>query len=176
MRLSRPARRAHLVIHVVASAGWLGLGVGLLALGVTANTTASPAAVEASVRAMKLLADRLVLPFALLTLTSGLVLSLGTPWGLARHRWVRTKFWLTLATTTATAFALRPGVDAAAAAVTAGHPLPDGGDVLVGPVVSLSAYVLVTVISVLKPWGPTRRGRCPRAGARGPGRGEPARV
>ncbi|MFD8521198.1 DUF2269 domain-containing protein [Streptomyces capillispiralis] len=178
MRLSRPARRAQLVIHVVASAGWLGLGVGLLALGVTANTTASPAAVEASVRAMKLLADRLVLPFALLTLTltSGLVLSLGTPWGLARHRWVRTKFWLTVATTTATAFALRPGVDAAAAAVTAGHPLPDGGDVLVGPVVSLSAYVLMTVISVLKPWGPTRRGRRLRAGARGPGRGEPARV
>ncbi|CAM5474912.1 hypothetical protein SHIRM173S_08779 [Streptomyces hirsutus] len=63
---------------------------------------------EVSVRAMKLFADRLMVPLALLTLTSGLVLSLGTPWGLARHRWVYTKFWLTLATTTATVFALRP--------------------------------------------------------------------
>ncbi len=60
-------------------------------------------------RAMKLFADLLLLPVAFLTLLSGLVLALGTSWGLARHRWVWTKFWLTLATTTATAFALRPG-------------------------------------------------------------------
>ncbi|GGP60442.1 DUF2269 domain-containing protein [Streptomyces calvus] len=165
VKLSRPARRAHLVIHVTASAGWLGLTVGLLALGVTATTTGSPAAVEASVRAMKLFADWLLLPLALLTLGSGLVLSLGTPWGLARHRWVVTKFWLTLATTAATAFALRPGVDAAVAAAAAGHPLPDGGDVLAGPVVSLSAYLFMTAVSILKPWGLTRRGRRLRAAA-----------
>lgn len=176
VKLSRPARRAHLVIHVIASAGWLGLTVGLLALGVTANTTGSSAVVEASVRAMKLFADWLLLPLALLTLTSGLVLSLGTPWGLARHRWVWTKFWLTLATTAATAFALRPGVNAAAAAVSAGHPLPDGDDVLFGPVVSLSAYLFMTAISILKPWGPTRRGRRLREAGRRPRRAEPARV
>ncbi|GAA3494765.1 membrane protein [Streptomyces prasinosporus] len=175
VKLDRPARRALLAVHVVASASWLGLTLGLLALGVTANTSASAAAVEASVRTMKLFADLLLLPVAFLTLLSGLVLSLGTPWGLARHRWVWTKFWLTLATTTATAFALRPGVDAAATAVAAGHPLPDGGDVLMGPVVSLSAYVFMTVISILKPWGPTRRGRRLRAAARPSGTAEPAR-
>jgi hypothetical protein len=115
---------------------------------------------------MRLFADWLLLPVAFLTLLSGLVLSLGTPWGLARHRWVCTKFWLTLATTTATVFALRPGVNSAVAAVAAGGPLPDAGDVLFGPVVSLSAYVFMTVISVLKPWGLTRRGRRFRAPAR----------
>lgn len=176
VELSRPARRAHLVIHVVASAGWLGLTAGLLALGITANTTGEPAAVEASVRAMKLFADWLLLPIAFLTLAGGLVLSLGTPWGLARHRWVWTKFWLTLATVTATALALRPGVNAAADAVSAGHALPDGGDVLFGPVVSLTAYVFMTVISVLKPWGLTRRGRRLRAAARRPASAGPARV
>ena len=72
VKLSRPARRAHLVIHVLASAGWLGLTVGLLALGVTANTSGSAAVVEASVRAMKLFADWLLLPTAFLTLLSGL--------------------------------------------------------------------------------------------------------
>lgn len=163
LKLSRPARRATLIVHVAASAGWLGLTLGLLALGITATTTGSAVTVEASVRAMKLFADWLLLPVAFLTLLSGLLLSLGTPWGLARHRWVCTKFWLTLATTTATAFALRPGVNSAVAAVTAGGPLPDTGDVLFGPVVSLSAYVFMTVISVLKPWGPTRRGRRLRA-------------
>ncbi|MBZ6109195.1 MULTISPECIES: hypothetical protein [Streptomyces] len=155
-KLSRPARRGLLVVHVVASASWLGLTLGLLALGATAATTASPTAVEASVRSMKLFADWLLLPLALLTLTSGVVLALGTQWGLARHRWVFTKFWLTSATTVATVLALRPGVNSAVAAVAAGN-------VLAGPVVSLSAYVFMTVISLLKPWGPTRRGRRERA-------------
>ncbi len=170
VKLSRPARRVSLVVHVVASAGWLGLSLGLLALGVTAATTASPVAVEAGVRAMKLFADWLLLPLAFLTLVSGVVLALGTPWGLARHRWVFTKFWLTLATTTATVFALRPGVNAAVTEVAAGGTLPDAGDVLFGPVVSLSAYFFMTVISLLKPWGLTRRGRRLRAAAAPAGR------
>ncbi|MEU0176059.1 DUF2269 domain-containing protein [Streptomyces massasporeus] len=158
-KLNRRSRRAALVVHVTVSACWLGLTLGLLALGISAATTGSPATAEASVRAMKLFADWLLLPVAFLTLLSGLLLSLGTKWGLARHRWVYTKFWLTLATTTATVFALRPGVNSAVTAVAAGGPLPDAGDVLFGPVVSLSAYVFMTVISVLKPWGKTRRGR-----------------
>ncbi|KJK34980.1 membrane protein [Streptomyces variegatus] len=161
--MGRSARRTALVVHVVSAAGWLGLTLGLLTLGITAATTGSTATVEASVRAMKLFADWLLLPVAFLTLLSGLLLSLGTVWGLARYRWVYTKFWLTLATTTATVFALRPGVDSAVTAVAAGGRLPDAGDVLFGPVVSLSAYVFMTVISVLKPWGRTRRGTRLRA-------------
>ncbi|WP_461067357.1 DUF2269 domain-containing protein [Streptomyces pseudoechinosporeus] len=168
MKLTRPVRRATLVVHVAASACWLGLTLGLLVLGVTATTTGSAVTVEASVRAMKLFADWLLLPLAFLTFLSGLVLSLGTPWGLARHRWVYTKFWLTLATMTATVFALRPGVNSAVAAVSAGGPLPDVSEVLAGPIVSLSAYVFMTVISVLKPWGLTRRGQNLRKAARKP--------
>lgn len=176
VKLSRPARRVSLVVHVVASAGWLGLSLGLLALGATAATTASAVTVEASVRGMQLFADWLLLPLAFLTLSSGVVLALGTPWGLARHRWVYTKFWLTLATATATVFALRPGVNSAVAAVAAGESLPDAGDVLFGPVVSLSAYVFMTVISLLKPWGPTRRGRRLRAAAGSGGHGHRTRT
>ncbi|MEV5978818.1 DUF2269 domain-containing protein [Streptomyces sp. NPDC052114] len=159
MKLSRPARRATLVVHVVGAAGWLGLTLGLLALALPAVTTESPGSIEASVRSMKVFTDWLVLPLALLTLLSGLLLSLGTPWGLARHRWVYAKFWLTLATTVASAFSLRPGVDATAATVAAGDPLTDPSGLIAGPIVSLSAYLFMTVISVLKPWGLTRRGR-----------------
>ncbi|MCF3118484.1 DUF2269 domain-containing protein [Streptomyces arenae] len=159
MKLSRPARRATLVVHVVGAAGWLGLTLGLLALALTAITTESPTSIEAAVRSMKVFTDWLVLPLALLTLLSGLLLSLGTPWGLARHRWVYAKFWLTLATTAASAFSLRPGINATAATVAAGDPLTDPSGLIAGPIVSLSAYVFMTVISVLKPWGLTRRGR-----------------
>ncbi|MFF5533019.1 DUF2269 domain-containing protein [Streptomyces cinerochromogenes] len=172
MKLSRPARRASLVVHVAASASWLGLTLGLLALGVTATTTGSAVTAGASVRAMKLFADWLLLPLAFFTFLSGVLLSVGTPWGLARHRWVSTKFWLTLAATAATAFALRPGLDSAVADITAdtaaGGPPPGPGDLLPGPVVSLSAYLFMTVISVLKPWGLTRRGRNHRTASRAP--------
>ncbi|WP_030780126.1 hypothetical protein [Streptomyces sp. NRRL S-920] len=159
MKLSRPARRATLVVHVVGAACWLGLTLGLVALALTAITTDSAVAVEAAVRSMKVFADWLVLPLALLTLGSGLLLSLGTQWGLARHRWVYTKFWLTLATTTASAFALRPGVDDSVRTVASGHPVADTTGLLAGPLVSLSAYLFMTVLSVLKPWGLTRRGQ-----------------
>ncbi|MCX2179133.1 DUF2269 domain-containing protein [Streptomyces sp. SKN60] len=151
--LQRPVRRALLVVHVAVSVAWLGLSLGLLTLGLTAYTTQDPSLTQAAYRAMKVFADWLLAPVALVTFGSGLVLSLGTPWGLARHRWVWIKFWLTLATAAATIFALRPEIAHAAAA-----GVPDSS--LVGaPVVSTTAYLFMTAISVLKPWGLTRRGR-----------------
>ncbi|MER6995328.1 DUF2269 domain-containing protein [Streptomyces sp. NPDC000410] len=157
--LKRPARQAILVVHVCASAGWLGLSLGLLGLSSAAAASGSPAVAEASYRSMALFANWLMIPIALLTLGSGLVLSLGTPWGLARYRWVWTKFWLTLITTTLTTFSLRPGVNAAADEAAAGIPVQDPTGLLAAPIVSLSAYLFMTAISVLKPWGMTRRGR-----------------
>lgn len=81
---NRPTRRMCPVVHVAASAAQLGLSPGLLTLGVTAAATGSEPA--GSERAMKLFADWLMLPVALLTLAGGLVPALGTEWGLTRHR------------------------------------------------------------------------------------------
>jgi hypothetical protein len=108
---------------------------------------------------MKVFTDWLVIPVGWVTLLSGLVLSLGTKWGLARHRWVYTKFWLNLVTLTASIFALRPGVNDAVATVAAGTPLADLLDLVMGPVVSFTAYVFMTVVSVLKPMGSHAHGR-----------------
>ncbi|MDT9692004.1 DUF2269 domain-containing protein [Streptomyces sp. P9(2023)] len=157
--LQRPARRALLVVHVAVSVAWLGLSVGLLTLGITAYTTGDPSLTEAAYRAMKVFADWLLAPVAVVTLVSGLALSLGTPWGLARHRWVWIKFWITLATAAATVFALRPEIAHAAAA-----GVPDSS-LVAAPVVSTTAYLFMTAISVLKPWGLTRRGRRLRVSA-----------
>ncbi|MFJ6571375.1 DUF2269 domain-containing protein [Streptomyces sp. NPDC091292] len=168
MKLRRSARRAFLVAHVTFSVSWLGLSLGLLALAVTAATTGSTGAMEASYRSMKVFTDWLILPVALITLGTGLVLSLGTRWGLAQHRWVYTKFWLTLVTTAASAFALRPGVNDAAAQAVAGVPVESAARLIAPPLVSLSAYAFMTAVSVLKPWGLTRRGRKARSSARKP--------
>lgn len=150
--LTRPVRRGALVIHVAVSVGWLGLTVGLLALGITAYTCDSAAMTQAAYRSMKVFGDWLVVPIALLTLISGVVLSLGTRWGLARYHWVWIKFWLTLVTVTASTFALRPTIDAAADSGIPHHSL------VAAPVVASTAYFFMTAISVLKPWGLTRWG------------------
>ncbi|MER5894926.1 DUF2269 domain-containing protein [Streptomyces sp. NPDC001876] len=155
--LKRPVRRTLLVAHVAVSVSWLGLTVGLLALGLAAFLTGDTSMTEAATRSMKVFGDWLVVPVALLSLLSGLVLSLGTPWGLARHRWVWTKFWLTLITAGLSIFSLRPGIDEAAAQGVADI------DLVIAPSVATATYLFITAISVLKPWGPTRHGRRLRA-------------
>lgn len=156
-RLPRPARRAFLVAHVTVSVGWLGISLCLLALAV-AGARDPDAFAEPAVVSMELFADWLLPPVALLSLTTGLVLSLGTAWGLAGHRWIWTKFWLTLAATGLTLFSFVPGANRAAAMVAAGETVPATG-LLFPPAVSLALYAFLTAVSVLKPWGPTRRGR-----------------
>ncbi len=172
-QLPRPARRAVLVVHVTVSVGWLGISLCLLALAI-AGARDPDAFAEPAYLSMKLFADWLLLPVALLSLGTGLVLSLGTAWGLARYRWVYAKFWLTLAATGLTVFSFKPGATQAAAMVAAGETVPST-DLLFPPAVSLALYAFLTAISVLKPWGQTRRGRRLRAArtaeARGTSRG-----
>lgn len=158
--LKRRIRRSLLVAHVSVSVSWLGLTVGLLTLAVTAFATGDPVTAQAATRAMKIFGDWLVVPVASAALLSGLVLSLGTPWGLAVHRWVWTKFWLTLVATGLSVFALRPGINEAAERGTADINL------VVAPSVATATYLFITAISVLKPWGTTRRGRRLRVSAR----------
>jgi hypothetical protein len=95
-----------------------------------------------------------------------LVLSLGTPWGLAQHRWVFIKFWMTLVTTGLSIFALRPEITEAVAQAVAGGAVAEQYVLIIAPSVSLGAYTFMTVISVLKPWGLTKRGQRLRARAR----------
>ncbi|TDC20780.1 DUF2269 domain-containing protein [Streptomyces sp. 8K308] len=164
--LRRPVRRALVVGHVVVSVGWLGLTLCLLVLGIAGATTDSAATAEAAYRAMKIFGDWLIAPLALTTFVSGLVLSLGTPWGLARYRWVYAKFWLTLVAGVASLLAFRATIDEAAAEVAVGRAVPDPAGLVAPPSVSLGLYLFMTAISVLKPWGPTRRGRAALAARR----------
>jgi hypothetical protein len=162
-QLPRPARRGFVIAHVVASVGWLGLTLCLLVLAATGATTDSAATAEAAYRAMKIFGDWLLMPLAISTIVTGVVLSLGTPWGLARHRWVFVKFWITLGAATASLLAFRTTINEAAEHVAAGEPVADAAGLLAPPCVSLALYLFNTAISYLKPWGLTRRGRRERA-------------
>jgi len=154
-------RKTVLVLHVISSLTWLGVDVGLLALSLTGLTTDDPMTLRAVYLTMSVLVDAVVIPAGLLALTTGVVLSLGTKWGLVRYRWVLVKLVITLVTMTLTYYGLRAGVETAAAEVRAAAQAPSEarGGLLFAPIVSLTCYVFMTVISFFKPWGRTRWGR-----------------
>ena len=139
------ARKSWLLLHVITSVGWLGVTVGNLVLAVVGRAELY--------RAMVLLADFVVLPMGVGALVTGVVLSLGTRWGLVKHRWVLVKFVLTVIAVVATTFSLRSELREAADGVA-------GADtsVLAACCVSLTRYVVNTALSVFKPWGRTRWG------------------
>ncbi|MGC5016618.1 hypothetical protein ACLQ2R_38125 [Streptosporangium sp. DT93] len=167
-------RKTVLTVHVAISVGWLGLDLGLLALGVTALTTGDPALVKASYLAMDVLGDTLIVPVGLIAVLTGVVLGLYTPWGLVRYHWVLLKLVTSTAALIASVFALRPQIEEAAAWVSGAGaatplPLPDRGELslVVAPSVALTVYLLNVALSTFKPFGRTPYGR--RRTARGTG-------
>jgi uncharacterized membrane protein len=164
--VSRPVYRLLLATHIVVSVGWLGVTVAKLALGITAATTGDPD----SSRALYLSAgvvDAVFPPAAIGTVLTGVLLSLGTKWGLLQHYWVTTKLVLTVGVI-ATGVFLVDGMIGQSIATQSGQAA-DAGTILgfaLAPasLVSLSvAHVLMlgaaTAISVYKPWGKTRFSR-----------------
>jgi hypothetical protein len=143
--VSLPLRRLTLTVHVMVSVGWLGLTLALLTLGVEGRAARDRAAYGA----MRVLADVLIVPVALVALVTGVLLGVGTRWGLIRHWWVAAKLVLTLAAA-ASIFALRPLTHEAAANGGAGMT---GISAIVAPSVALTVYGTATVLSVYKPWG-----------------------
>ncbi|MEU8972360.1 DUF2269 domain-containing protein [Streptomyces monashensis] len=166
-RLPVRVRHSMVVVHVVASVSWLALMLCLLTLGTTALATHDAGTVRTAYRAMGMLGDALIIPLSLLTLVSGVVLALGTPWGLFRFYWVGTKFWLTLVATVASIFALTARLHDAVHAVAV-HPTGPVSAMHLGfirynmvivPAVALLLYLANVVLSVFKPWGRRPAGR-----------------
>lgn len=154
--LSRRLRHVVLIAHIAASVGWLGADVVLLVLSVTGLTTADPALTVAVYRAIGVLVPLVLVPATFVALGTGLLLAVGTRWGLLRHWWVVAKLVLTVGLTVAVFLALRPGVaELATAAAGPGVGTGDARELLFGPTVSLVVLLFATALSVLKPWGRT---------------------
>ncbi len=85
--LGPAARKALLIVHVVASVGWLGAAASFLALAVVGLRAVDPATVRAMMLAIAPITRFVVVPAAFATLATGLVQGLMTPWGLVRHYW-----------------------------------------------------------------------------------------
>lgn len=156
-------RKFALTAHVTSSVGWLGTVAAFQALAIAALMSREPETVRGFYLAMAFTGWYVIVPFCIASLVTGLVMSLGTPWGLFRYYWVLVKFLITVV----------------AALILFGftQTLSSLGDLAADPTLSmyglrnlnqspvlhsgggLLAILLATILAVYKPWGMTRYGR-----------------
>jgi purine-cytosine permease-like protein len=161
LRLGRTTRRLILLTHLIAALGWLGVDVVIGVLAVTGFTADDPTRIAASYVALNTFAVPLLLIFGLSALGSGLLLSLGSRWGIVRYWWVTAKLIINLILSGLVLVALQPRVTAAAEQVAhVDATLHDrlgtiASDLLYPAFVSGAALVAAACIAVFKPWGRT---------------------
>ena len=152
-------RKLALTVHLASSVGWLGAVVAYLALGVSAVTSRDAQTVRAAWIAMEVAGWFAIVPLALAELLTGLVMSLGTPWGLFRHYWVLITLVLTILATVVLLLHM-PDVSALAdvAREADGAELAGLGGDLFHPGAGLLVLLVITGLNVYKPRGMTRYG------------------
>ena len=159
-RLTPAVRKAVLVLHIVSGIGWIGVDIALLVLLITARTTSDANLVVSGFNAIRMIVPVAVPPLSLSILVTGLILGLGTPWGLVRYWWVVVKLILSLVMTTLVFLSLVPGVNSieilSAAGMSADALRASLGSLptqlMFPPVVSFLMLCVATILSIFKPW------------------------
>jgi DMSO/TMAO reductase YedYZ heme-binding membrane subunit len=154
-------RKFALAAHIALAVGWLGAVAGYLALDVAVATSRDAETLRACYLAMELIAWYVIVPLALASLLTGLVMSLGTRWGLFRNYWILTSLLLTtfatvvllVETQTISYFA-----DVAADPTTPNEDLRALGSTLLHSVGGTVVLLVILVLNVYKPRGMTRYG------------------
>lgn len=160
MIMSPSLRKFSLTSHITVSVGWIGAVVAYLALVVVTMTSQEEQIVRSAYLAMEPITWFTLVPLALASLVTGIIMSLGTKWGLFRHYWVLAKLLLTVISTlvllsyTKTVSYL---ADIAADPSTDFGRLQGGGGLL-HPGIGLLVLLVIVILSVYKPKGMTRYG------------------
>jgi hypothetical protein len=152
-------RKFALAAHLTFSVGWIGSVIAYLALGVSAVTSEDVQTIRTAWSSMELIGWYVIVPLALASLLTGLVMALGTKWGLFRHYWVVISFVLTVFATTVLLLHM-PTVSATAdvAQVARGAALESLGGDLGHPGIGLVILLVIQVLNIYKPEGLTRYG------------------
>lgn len=167
-------RMLALTAHVTSSVGSLGAVAAFLALAIAGLTGQDAQLVRAAYITMDVTAWYVILPLVLASLATGLVSSLGTPWGLFRHYWVLVKFLLTVFVAIVLLLQLEPiGYMARVAAETSlasADLLSLRRSLVTHGSGGLLVLLLTTTLGMYKPRGMTRYGARKEHGDAGPGR------
>jgi hypothetical protein len=160
--MTRGLRRFTLTAHVLSSVGLVGSIASFLALAITALITQQAEIVRAVYPAMDLTARLVILPLAVASLLTGLVQSLGTPWGLFRHYWVVAKLLITVFATVVLYAKLVLIEYAAGLVALPSLPVTElqalGTELVVHATGGLFVLLVPTALSIYKPKGLTPYG------------------
>jgi hypothetical protein len=99
MTTTTSTRKLLLIVHIVLSIGWVGALSGFVVLSMAGLISDDLVVARSAYVSMDLVNRFAIVPFAILALLTGIIQSLRTPWGLARHYWVLFKL-LIIATAT----------------------------------------------------------------------------
>ena len=152
-------RKLALSVHLTCSVGWIGAVVAYLALGISAVNSANASTVRSAWTAMELTGWYVIVPLALGSLITGVIMSLGTKWGLLRYYWVVISFSLTVVCVAVLVLHM-PDVStmAALARRSEGEALEALGGDLGHPSIGLAILLVIQMLNIYKPPGLTRYG------------------
>jgi hypothetical protein len=161
MNMTPRLRKFALTAHITSTVGWLGAIASFLALAVTGLTSRDAQLVRGAYLAMELTGWYVLVPLCLASMVTGLVMSLGTPWGLFRHYWVLVKFVITIVAalilfvyTQTLSYLGGLAADTTLSIDDLLNPSP-----VLHSGAALLALLVTTTLSVYKPRGMTRYGR-----------------
>jgi hypothetical protein len=161
MIMTRRVRKLALTAHVTSSVGWLGAVAAFLALAVVGLTSQDAQTVRGAYLVMEPAAWFVLVPMAFASLLTGLVMALGTTWGLFRHYWVVFKLLINVFATMILlmymeTFRLMAGV---AADPSADLSVVRNLSPVLHAALATLALLVATVLAVYKPRGITPYGR-----------------
>ena len=154
-------RRFGLTIHVTTSVAWIGSVACFLVLAIVGLAGANAHSIRGAYFAMDLTAWWVIVPLAIASTLSGIIQSLGTPWGLVRHYWVLVKLAITLPSTGILLLHMAPIGRLAVAAESGAIPHDLHSlqvQMIVAAGVAIIVLLLATVLSIYKPIGRTPYG------------------
>jgi phage shock protein PspC (stress-responsive transcriptional regulator) len=149
-------RRWFLLAHVVCSVGWIGVELSILTLGLVGRLDSNPVVVRSCYVIAGVLGGLFYFPAAALALVTGVVLGLGTKWGLVRYHWVVVKLVINIALLAGGSLLVMPRFVAASAAAIRNEPIGDTAILLVSAMTAgLTLLLVATQVSIFKPWPKT---------------------
>ena len=162
MTMSPAHRKFWLAVHLTVSVGWIGAVAAYIAFDVTAATGQDPESVRSAFLVMERIAGYVIVPLAVASVVTGVVVSLGSKWGLFRHYWVVISLLLTIFATIVLIVETRTIASLAALATdpaTSADELRSLPSTLVHSVGGTLLLLVILVLNVYKPRGLTKYGR-----------------
>lgn len=157
--MSPTVRKSALALHLTVSMGWIGAAGAYWALAFWVAFSQNAKTVSAGWMAMEIIGWSVLVPLSAATVLTGLLMSVGSPWGLFRHYWVVISLVVTVV---ATGVLILHMPDVSLAAAAAQKPGAGGldhvGSDLFHSTLGIATLVGVAVLNIYKPRGLTRYG------------------